>query len=57
MTTSGEIKKVQEFCYLGVMVDCEAGVEKAVITWVAVVWREMVSLLKNRHIPLKIRGS
>ena len=60
MTTSGEIKEVQEFCYLGVVVDCEAGVERAVRAMVAAAWnkwREMVSLLKNRHIPLQIRGS
>ena len=60
MTTSGEIKEVQEFCYLGVVVDCKAGVERAVRARVAAAWnkwREMVILLKNRHIPLKIRGS
>ena len=39
---------------------CEAGVERAVRTRVSAAWkkwREMASLLKNKHIPLKIRGS
>ena len=60
MTKGGEIKEVQEFCYLGDVVDCEAGVERAVrarVTAAWNAWREMESLLKNRHIPLKIRGS
>ena len=60
ITTNGKIEEVQEFCYLGVVLDCEAGVERAVRTRVAAAWkkwREMASLLKNRHIPLRIRGS
>ena len=59
-TKDGKIEEVTEFCYLGVVLDCEAGVERAVRTRVSAAWkkwREMASLLKNRHIPLKIRGS
>jgi len=40
--------------------DCEAGLKKAVRVKVAAAWkkwREMASLITNRRIPLKIRGS
>ena len=59
-TKNGKIEEVMEFYYLGVMVHCEAGVERAVRARVATAWkkrREMASLLKNRHISLQIRGS
>lgn len=42
------------------MLDCDAGVERAVRARVAAAWkkwREMVSLLINKSISLKIRGS
>ena len=51
---------MQEFCYLGNVLDCEAGVERAVrarvnATWKK--WREMASLLTDKRIPLRILGS
>ena len=60
ITTGGRIEEVDEFCYLGNVLDCEAGVEKAVRARVAAAWtkwREMASLLINRSIPLKVRAS
>jgi hypothetical protein len=60
VTKNGEIEEITKFCYLGVMMDCEASVERAVRARVAAAWkkwREMASLLNNRYIPLKIRGS
>ena len=30
ITLGGQIEEVQEFCYLGDVLDCEAGVERAV---------------------------
>ena len=39
MTTSGEIKEVKEFFYLGVVVDCEAG-ERARVAAAWNKWRE-----------------
>ena len=56
----GRIEEVHEFCYLGDVLDCDAGVERAVRARVAAAWkkwREMASLLINKSIPLKIRGS
>jgi len=59
-TTGARIDKVDEFCYLGNILDCKAGLERAVRARVAAAWkkwREMASLITNRSIPLKIRGS
>lgn len=55
----GELEEVEQFCYLGDMIDCEAGVERTVRMRVAAAWskwREMSSLLTNHSIPLKSRA-
>lgn len=60
ITRGGRIEEVDEFCYLGNVFDCEAGLERAVRARVAAAWkkwREMASLLTNKSIPLRIRGS
>ena len=44
---------MQQFCYLGDVLDCEAGVER-VAAWER--WREIPSLLVNRNIGLRSRG-
>ena len=56
---NGTIEEVEEFCYLGDMLDSEGGAERAVrhrisIAWFK--WRELSSLLSNRAIPLKHRA-
>ena len=56
----GQFEKVQEFCYLGNVLDCEAGVERAVTARVSAAWkkwREMASLLKDKRTLMKIQGS
>jgi len=35
ITTGGRIEEVDEFCYLGNVLDCEAGLERAVRAMVA----------------------
>ena len=53
------IQEVQEFCYLGDMLDTDAGAERAVKTRVACAWskwRELASILTNKSIPLKSRA-
>ena len=53
------LEEVQQFCYLGDMLDCEAGVERAVRVRVAAAWqrwREVASLLVNRSIELRSRN-
>lgn len=53
------IKEVEEFCYLGDVIDAEAGAERAVRARTAAAWkkwREMSSLLTNGGIPLKCRA-
>jgi hypothetical protein len=55
----GVIQEVQQFCYLGDVLDCEAGVERAVRARVAAAWRswrEIASLLVNSTIDLRTRG-
>jgi len=57
ITTGGRIEEVDEFCYLGNLLDCKAGLEKAVRARVTAVWkkwRKMASLTTNRSISLKI---
>ena len=59
-TLGGQIEEVQEFCYLGDVLDCEAGVERAVRARVSAAWKEwrdMTGLLTDKKIPLRIRGS
>ena len=56
---SGTIEEVSQFCYLGDMLDCEGGAEKAVRHRISVAWfkwRELSSLLCNKSIPLKHRA-
>jgi len=60
ITTGERIEEVDEFGFLVNVLDCEAGLERAVRARVVAAWekwREMASLMKNRSIPLKIRGS
>ena len=57
ITLGGQIEEVQEFCYLGNVLYCEAGVERAVrargsAAWKK--WREMASLLTDKRTPLRI---
>ena len=59
VVSGGTLEDVQQFCYLGDMLDCEAGVERAVRARVAYAWkkwREIASLLVNRSIGLRTRG-
>ncbi len=54
-----KIEEVQQFCYLRDVLDCGAGVERAVRARVAAAWgrwREISSLLVNRNIGLRNRG-
>ena len=58
-TLGGQIEEVQEFCYLGDVLDCEAGVERAVRARVSAAWkkwRDMVDMLTDRRTLLRIRG-
>ena len=55
----GVLDEVQQFCYLGDVLDCEAGVERAVRSRVAIAWarwREISSLLVNHNIGLRNKG-
>ena len=52
-----KIEEVEKFCYLGDVIDCEAGVKRAVKSRVMKAWsrwREM-KFLMNQGIPLKTR--
>ena len=53
-TLGGQIEEVQKFCYLGDVLDCEAGVEKTVRARVSAAWRDMASLLTDKRTPLRI---
>ncbi len=61
MVVDGDVlEEVQQFCYLGDVLDCEAGVERAVRARMAAAWRrwhEVASLSVNRSIGLKSRGN
>ena len=55
----GRLREVDSFCYLGNIMDCEAGLERAVRARVAAAWmkwREVASLLVNRSIPVRRRS-
>ena len=55
----GVLDEVQRFCYLGDVLDCEAGVERAVRSRAATAWarwREISSLLVNHNIGLRHKG-
>ena len=52
------IEEVEEFCYLGDLLDCEGGVERAGRMRVSAAWRkwrEISSLLVNRSMPAVCR--
>ena len=54
------LKVVSKFCYLGDMMDSDAGSERAVRVRVAAAWqkwREIASLLLRKFVPLKVRAS
>ena len=54
------VQLVDHFCYLGDMLSCEGGAERALVVRVAAAWRkwrDIASLLTNGHIPLRSRGS
>lgn len=40
MSVRGRIEEVHEFCYLGDVLDCEAGAERAVTARVAAAWKK-----------------
>lgn len=44
------------FCYLREVLDCEAGVERAVRARVAAAWKNNASSLVEKNIPFKSRG-
>ncbi len=55
----GTLEKVQQFCYLGDVLDYEAGVGRAVRVRVAATWgtwQEISNLLVNHNIGLRSRG-
>ena len=55
-----EVGLVDHFCYLGDMLSCEGGAERAVTIRTAAAWkkwREISSLLTNKNVPLSSRGS
>ena len=55
----GRLEEVHQFCYLGNVFDCEAGVERAVRARVAAAWmkwKEIASMLVNRGIASVSRG-
>ena len=55
----GKLEVVEEFRYLGDVLDNDAGMERAVRARVATAWtkwREIAGLLLNKNIPLKTRG-
>ena len=55
----GTLEEVEQFCYLGNILDSEAGVEREVRARVAAAWRNwwvLSSLFGNKGIPLKSRG-
>ena len=56
---SGTISEVEQFCYLGDMLDRGGDAERAVRCRIACGWaklRELAALLGNRGIPLKRRS-
>ena len=55
----GVLEKLQQFCYLGDMLDCEAGVERSARARVVAAWGrwwKVSSLVENHSIDLKTRG-
>ena len=59
VTSGGTIEEVNQFCYLGDVLDCCGGAERAVRSRVATAWnkwRELSSLVSKKSVPLKYRG-
>ena len=57
--SGGTIEEVHQFCYLGDMLECGGGSERAVRSRVASAWcrwRDLSSLLCNKSVPLKYRA-
>ena len=53
------LEELEQFCYLGDMVNCRAGVERSVRARVAAAWergRKVLSLVVNHSIDLTARG-
>jgi hypothetical protein len=53
------LAEVENFCHLGDVLDCEAGLGRKVGARVAAAWsswKEVSSLLVNRDIPVRSRG-
>ena len=56
VTSDGTIEEVYQFCYLGDVLDCSGGSERAVRSRLATAWskwRGLCSLLCNKSVPLK----
>ena len=59
VTSDGTIEEVNQFCYLGDVLDGSGGAERAVRSRVAAAWgkwRDLSSLLCNKSVPLKYRA-
>ena len=59
VVNGGMLQEVEQFCYLGDVLDCESGVERAVRARVTAAWRrwrEIANLLVNLSIGLGTRG-
>ena len=55
----GMLEEVEQLCYLGDMLDCEAGVERAVQAKVTAAWRrrqEIASLLVSHSVGMRTKG-
>ena len=55
----GVVGEVKQFCYLGDVLECGGGSERAIKARVGAAWgkwKEIASLLVNRSIPLHHRG-
>ena len=48
-TLGGQIEEVQEFCYLGDVLDCETGVERAMRARVSAAWKEWRAMTKEHR--------
>ena len=55
----GAVEEVRDFCYLGELLETDSGAGRAIRMRISSAWskwREISSLLNNRHIPLVHRG-
>ena len=58
-TEGGAVEEVRDFCYLGELLETDGGAGRAIRMRISSAWskwREISSLLNNRHIPLVHRG-